>query len=521
MNIGILYTGGTIGCVPDSTGSLNPLSYDEFKSAFTKYMTPVIQGQWGADTGVEVIGFKDAGGTVTSLDSTNLQPSDWCLMATQLLDIYNDYDGFIVLHGTDTMAWTASALSFLFTALDGNGYPTAVLDKAIIVTGAQLPLFNGSEDKATGLKYDTDAYQNVFGSVSSVFSGVVESCLFFNRNLFRGNRSIKSNASMFDAFSSPNYPSLGKTGINYEIDHDTILRLPPSSSVALSNPSGTPLAALTAQLSYISENINTDLIMPFPAFPAYYVSGGASYIADILTKIMEIPQLKGLILESYGEGNFPSGDPDDATKGAIYKALSDATAAGITIINCTQVLAGTVDANAYAAGAWMKDVGSVDSYDMIAVAALCKLIYLNTLKDYNNNNWSQTTLQTLMLTNIAGEIENINCLDAYDNSSLLTEESINSINGDYVFKNDYELGPILQDSTGATVWTMLTGGKTGPGRLIMQQDSNLVFYENTNAPSWASQTQQGSYTHLVLDNSGRLYLSNYNGTNQHDIYNPS
>ncbi|MDQ7091079.1 MAG: asparaginase domain-containing protein [Methylococcales bacterium] len=405
MKIAVLYTGGTIGCLPDLTGALSPLPYDSFKAAFTTYITPIIQARW-PHTWVDVIGFKTMTGPLTSLDSTNLQPHDWCLIATQLLDIYLNYDGFIVLHGTDTMAWTASALSFLFTALDCNGNPIAVLDKPIIVTGSQLPLFEGVNETVNGFNYNTDAYQSIFGSVSSIFSGITESCLFFNRKLLRGNRSIKTNASLFDAFSSPNYPPLAEIGIDFSLNtHPYPLLFPPE--IGLSHSNGIPLTHLRNQLTYISNNLNNALILPFSAFPAYYNTTATlnnNYLAEVLNKILEIPQLKGLILESYGAGNFPSGNPDKASDGAIYQALAQANASGITIINCTQVLAGTVNANAYAAGAWMNEVGSVDSYDMISVAALCKLIYLNTLRHYNDNNWNQTLIKTLMQTNMVGEI---------------------------------------------------------------------------------------------------------------------
>ncbi len=414
MKIAVLYTGGTIGCVPDLTGALTPLSYGAFEEAFTHYITPIIESQW-SDTFVDVIAFKDDTGVITALDSTNLQPSDGCLMTTQLLELYLNYDGFIVLHGTDTMAWTAAALSFLFTALNRHGQPIARLDKPIIVTGSQLPLFEGENDTVNGFNDNTDAYQNIFGSVSSVFSGVTESCLFFNRKLLRGNRSIKTNARLFDAFSSPNYTALAETGIDFSLTHN-FLSPPPHPDIALSNSTGIPLMALRNQLNYISTHINHALILPFYAFPAYYNSSSipnSSYIADVLNQTLKIPQLKGLILESYGAGNFPSGNVNNPSDGAIYQALAKANASGITIINCTQVLAGTVNANTYAAGTWMREVGVIDSYDMIAVAALSKLIYLTILRDYNGNHWNQACIQTLMQTNIVGEIMTIDNLLAF------------------------------------------------------------------------------------------------------------
>ncbi len=403
MKIGVLYTGGTLGCVTDVSGSLVPLSSDKFAAAFAQYMLPLIAGHYGVDAiTLDVIPFENQNGQPTALDSTNLQPAHWCEMARQILEHYSAYDGFIVLHGTDTMAWTASALSFLFTGLDESGQINALLDKPVIVTGSQLPLFAGriqeGIETVSGMRLDTDATRNICGAVAAVYAGVQEVGLFFNRKLLRGNRSIKSNASEFDAFTSPNYPPLAIAVSDFELEHSPVAQ-PIDPAIALSNNAAR--TRLQQQLSQINARINDAIVVPFPAFPAF-CQAQSSVIADMLNHILQDARIKGLILESYGAGNFPSGNPAHPERGAIYQALRAAGSSGVVIVNCTQVRAGVVNANTYAAGSWVGEVGSVDSHDMIAVAALCKLTWLTALKECHG--WDKDTLRRMMLKNVAGEV---------------------------------------------------------------------------------------------------------------------
>lgn len=506
-NIGVLYTGGTIGCAGEP---LTPLSEDDFETAFNAIMIPIIKAQY-PDCTISFISFG------TALDSTNLQPSDWCKMAKDLLPNYPSCDAFIILHGTDTMAWTASALSFLFTGLQNNGFPNAVLTKPIIVTGSQLPLFYQKDKQPiSSILFNTDAVQNVCGAVAVAYSGVPEVCLYFNNTLFRGNRTVKTDASEFDAFSSPNYPSLGEYGVEFNLRNEHILHLPTTSAISLDSDS--TRTSLTNQLTYISNNINNTIVIPFPAFPAYYAVQGPSVISNMLTALIsQVKGINGLILESYGEGNFPSGDPDQPEKGAIYQALKAAHDNGVVLIDCTQVLRGTVNAGAYASGSWLTEVGAVGAYDMTPIAALTKLIYLQTLRNYNGNNWGQATIEQLMLTNLTGEIMDINRLDARGKCYLAPGESIMALDGSAILVNDFNLGPILNDASGKTLWAALSnpGQANMPGRLTMQDDGNLVFYDRSDTVRYASNTCQDSpkASMLILESSTktgiRLYIYNY------------
>ncbi|NEQ71694.1 MAG: asparaginase [Okeania sp. SIO2C9] len=386
MNIGILYTGGTIGSVQGIDG-LYPLDTSGFQQAFDENILPILKSQYKDCTlGYIDIGF---GPNNSTLDSTNLQPEDWCTIAMAILKAYNSYDAFIVLHGTDTMAWTASILSFLMTGLDTHGNYNALLSKPVIVTGSQLPLFVEKEDKSYTVRFNTDALQNVCGAVTSCYEGVPEVCLYFDSKLMRGNRTVKTNASEFKAFSTPNYPNLGEYGLEFDVDNKVVRPLPTDPDLALSQEGESAYNTLLAQLNYIKDNINNTTVIPFPAFPAYYdtsVKPNTSVLGNMLEACIN-QGVDGLILESYGGGNFPSGNPDTPENGAIYKILQEANNNGTVIVDCTQVLTGTVNSQTYAAGSWLAEVGSVGAYDMTPIAAAAKLTYLKILSHYNNYNW--------------------------------------------------------------------------------------------------------------------------------------
>ncbi|HVR07169.1 MAG TPA: asparaginase domain-containing protein, partial [Thermoanaerobaculia bacterium] len=376
MNIAVLYTGGTIG----SAGSpLAPLSHDAFRDAFQGLITPILKQQYlEIKVAFPPITFPES--TTGTLDSTNLQPSDWCIMAQTILDTYGGYDGWVVLHGTDSMDFTGPALSFLLASFNTHGFPAAVLSKPVVITGSQVPLFyQASPGARLVLNYNTDAFQNVCGAIAAAQSGVPEVCVYFASNLFRGNRVVKTNASEFQAFSSPNFPALGQYGIELVINFEEVLPLPATREVSLENEK--VRTEVKKQLAYIESNINSFPVMQFNAFPAYYPVGsdpGNSVIASLITACVGTG-IKGLILESYGEGNFPSGDPDNPSAGAIYQALLAANNEGVILVDCTQVLSGVVNDSAYAAGAWLPGVGALNPADMTPMAALAKLIALATV----------------------------------------------------------------------------------------------------------------------------------------------
>ncbi len=507
MKIAILYTGGTIGSVGDP---LLPLSETAFEKAFHQLISPVIKSKY-PDSTLNFIPFHIA------LDSTNLQPVDWCRMALGILPVYSDHDGFVILHGTDTMAYSASALSFLFTSLKGNGFPNAVLSKPIVVTGAQLPFFSEDSPNVFGLRYNTDALQNVCGAIAAARSGVPEVCLYFNDTLFRGNRTVKTHANEFHAFSSPNYPELGVFNKSFRLENENILHLPTTRQISLDSPAAQN--QLSHQLTYLKETISKTTAIPFLAFPAFYSeSTGASILSDILEASIDKADVDGIILESYGEGNFPSGHPLTPGKGAVYKTLKTAYDRGIVLVDCTQVLTGVVDATTYAAGSWLSQVGVVGAYDMTATAALTKLIYLLALRNYNGNNWDARAISRLMQTNLTGEIMDVNRLDSRGEWYLGAGASIAALDGSAYLINDFKSGPLLKHTDGSVLWRALEPAAACqlPGRLYMQGNGDLVFYDNSNSPIWSSQTASGSpaTSMLILEGESshlglRLYIYNY------------
>lgn len=505
MNIAILYTGGTIGCVGTP---LIPLKTPAFEAAFQSIVYPIVQSEY-PHCKLTFLPFEKV------LDSTNLQPTDWCEMALQILPHYADFDGFVVLHGTDTMAFTASALSFLFTGLQADGFPDAVLSKPIVFTGSQVPLFHKEAEDVYSLLFNTDALQNVCGAIAAAQLSIPEVCLYFNDTLFRGNRTVKTNADAFHAFSSPNYPNLGEYGIEFTLENDHILHLPTTQDISLDAPPAR--RRLSAQLAYLLEHITRSTIIPFKAFPAHYtLAPDKNVMGDLLKAAIDHVDVKGIILEAYGDGNFPSGAPDQPAAGAIYRILKKAHERGIVLIDCTQVLDGVVDANVYAAGSWLAEVGVAGAYDMTPIAALTKLIFLNALRNYNGFNWDHHMLARLMQTNITGEIMDVNRLDTRGKGYLGVGESIQTLQGNASFVNDAVVGPVLKDAQGNVLWQALHEPALAimPGRLYMQGDGNLVFYDNSNTPRWSSQTATPSHatSMLLLENQSahEISLSIYN-----------
>ena len=247
---------------------------------------------------------------------------------------------------------------------------------------------------------------------------------------------------------------------------------------------------LSDQLSYLSANIDRSTVVPFLAFPAHFsAEKGSSVLSDMLDAYIERSNVNGIVLEAYGEGNFPSGNPDQPEEGAVYKALKAAQEKGIVIVDCTQVLDGVVDSNIYAAGSWLVDVGVVGAFDMTSITALTKLIYLNTLRDYKDNNWDAVTIARLMQTNITGEIMDVHRLDSRGKWYLGAGESIEALDGSVSLINDASSGPTLKDHAGKVLWQAISSpSKSMPGRLYMQGDGDLVFYDNSNSKVWASDT---------------------------------
>ncbi len=334
---------------------------------------------------------------------------------------------------------------------------------------------------------------------------------------------MKTNASEFDAFSSPNYPALAEYGVELDIKDSNVLPPPVHYSVSLDNPA--VLQNAIAQLAYVTANINTFPVMQFNAFPAWYSFPGyptptspcAGLIANLL-KACTGAGIKGLILESYGEGNFPSGNPDTPSGGATYQALKAANDNGVVIVDCTQVISGVVNNNAYAAGAWLPAVGALSPADMTPMAAFAKLMVLLTSAGYNN--WAAADVKRLMQLNLLGEMIDVSRLDSRASAALLPGQSLTALDGSATLTNDPVLGPVLTDSANKTLWAALQSPSATdmPGRLIMQNDGNLAYYSRNNGAMWASNTgvSTGASSMLVLSGStnpqsiyGSLSLSVY------------
>lgn len=261
------------------------------------------------------------------LDSSNMTPREWMNIARDIGDHYDRYDGFIVLHGTDTMAYTASALPFLLSGLR----------KPVILTGSQIPL----------CEIRNDARENLITSLMLAANyAIPEVCLYFGGKLLRGCRSTKVSADGFAAFDSPNFPPLGEVGIDIDVKWDLVRK-----------PRG------PARLSV--QQLARPVVSALRLFPG---------ITPELVRNVLRPPLQGLVLETYGVGNGPDQDA------GFLAVLAEATARGVVIVDCTQCLEGTVHLGEYAAGAALARAGVISGFDMTAEAALAKLYYLFSRK---------------------------------------------------------------------------------------------------------------------------------------------
>ncbi|WJV65079.1 asparaginase [Pectobacteriaceae bacterium CE70] len=278
------------------------------------------------------------------IDSSDMTPADWQSIANDIQQHYDDYDGFVILHGTDTMAFTASALSFMLENLA----------KPVIVTGSQIPLAELRSDGQTNLLNALYVAAN---------HPVNEVSLFFNNKLLRGNRTTKAHADGFDAFASPNYPPLLEAGIH-------IRRL-------------APLPQTPASGALIVHNITPQPIGVITIYP------GIS--ADVVSNFLRQP-VKALILRSYGVGNAPQSS-------GLLNELRQASERGIVVVNLTQCISGRVNMEGYATGNALAQAGVISGFDMTVEAALTKLHYLLSRDDL-----SPVDVRRLMQQNLRGEL---------------------------------------------------------------------------------------------------------------------
>lgn len=278
------------------------------------------------------------------LDSSNMNLSDWNDLARTIEQQYDHYDGFLIFHGTDTMAYTASALSFMLQNLS----------KPVILTGSQIPLSC----------VRNDAYDNVLTSLwLCAHEPLQEVCIYFNQRLLRGNRSQKVSSYRFDAFDSPNFPWLATIGTQIELRTHLLLSTP--------------------QKPFAMQTMASNRIANFRLFPGFST--------DILDTLLN-GAIKGLVIETYGSGNAQNNDPH------FLRLLRKACDRGVIIINCSQCYQGVVRMEQYATGNALAKAGLLSGYDMTLEAAHCKLLYLFSL------NLSTETIVQRMQQNLVGEL---------------------------------------------------------------------------------------------------------------------
>ena len=399
MRIAIINTGGTISCVGTP---LAPMTATEFADAAHRLIGPSIRAAFPAIEVGFITDLRFDASAQGTLDSTNLQPRDWCVLAERILADYDEYDAWVILHGTDSMAYTASALPFLLTSFAADGSPTAALDKPVILTGSQVPLFaQDAPDAALSLRFNTDAFQNLCAAIAAAATRIPEVAVAFRGRLFRGARVLKTDASHDDAFDSPNFPPLATFGIETRVDSDLVLPAP-DASIGLGDPS--VRALVQERLAHITARINGAAVVPLSAFPASVSPDGTAFLAQIVDAVVTAGA-RALVLSSYGAGNFPSGNADDPRGGAIARAITAASDAGVLIVNASQVLAGTVDDSVYAAGSWMHAAGAIGIGDMTAVAAFAKTTVLLAAEGWiDPTGAASPTARTLVPRNLLGEV---------------------------------------------------------------------------------------------------------------------
>ena len=285
------------------------------------------------------------------IDSSDMEPAFWSKLVRIIHDNYDYYDGFVILHGTDTMAYTASALSFMLENLA----------KPVILTGSQLPIgtlrTDGKENLITAI--EIAAAKRTDGTPM-----IPEVCIFFENELMRGNRTTKINAENFNAFRSFNYPALAKAGIHIRYNEHLIRRPDPSRPMKPHYLFDTNVVVLTL-------------------FPGIQES--------IIDSVLHVPGLKAVVLKTYGSGNAPQ-------KEWLIRQLKEASDRGIVIVNITQCQSGSVEMGRYETGLQLLQAGVISGYDSTPECAVTKLMFLL------GHGLSEEEIRRLMNSDLAGEI---------------------------------------------------------------------------------------------------------------------
>lgn len=337
-NILLIYTGGTIGMVKDyKTGALKAFNFKELISNLPELNQ--------LDCKLKGISFEEP------IDSSNMNPKHWATIATMIEDNYDQYDGFVVLHGSDTMSYSASALSFMLENLS----------KPVIFTGSQLPIGD----------LRTDAKENLITSIQIAALKekgkpvVQEVGLYFEYKLYRANRTTKINAEHFEAFASLNHPPLVESGVHLNVHYTNLLK-----------------KQLRNKPLQVHKTMD-DNIAVLKLFPGLNES--------VLKSILEIPNLKALILETYGAGNAPMDH-------WFLNELKKATSNGLHIINVTQCSGGAVAMGHYETSEKLKEMQLINGKDITTEAAITKAMYLLGSKI------SGELFKTIFETSLRGEM---------------------------------------------------------------------------------------------------------------------
>ena len=312
----IIYTGGTIGMIQNpETGALESFNFDHLLNHVPELKQLNIN--------------IDSKTFDPPIDSSDMEPKLWSRIVTIIEENYDHYDGFVILHGTDTMSFTASALSFMLEDLA----------KPVILTGSQLPIgalrTDGKENLITAI--EIAAAKNADGTPI-----VPEVCVLFHEKLMRGNRTTKVNSESFGAFNSNNYPTLAKAGTDIQFHTRNIRKYIPGLK-------------LKAHHEY---NSNIIILSLFPGIQK-----------EVVEKVLQTKELKGVIFRTFGAGNAPQ-------KKWLIDALTKATAEGKIIINITQCAGGSVHMERYETGLQLLEAGVISGHDSTVEAAITKLMYL-------------------------------------------------------------------------------------------------------------------------------------------------
>ena len=334
----LIYTGGTIGMNRNPrTGALEPFDFEHLLKN-----VPELQQ---VSTDIDTYQFNPP------IDSSDMSPELWVDIVHVISNNYQKYDGFVILHGTDTMAYTASALSYMLENLT----------KPVILTGSQLPIgqlrTDGKENVITSIEIASAKYQDGKAMVPEV-------CIYFNGHLMRGNRTTKQSADNFNAFESFNYGHLADAGVNINYHTSRILM---------------PDYAKPMQPRFVLD----PSVIVFTVFPGIQ--------EDLIRHVITSPSLRSIVMRTYGSGNAPQYP-------WLTRALKEATSQGKIVVNISQCMAGTVEMGRYDTGYQLKEAGVLSGYDSTVESAVTKLMYLQGIY----SDWHQ--VRNYMSRSIRGEI---------------------------------------------------------------------------------------------------------------------